>query len=476
MARSLFGGRIGDSVVSLFALGRRQVLTLPIDANGDPTSISLQVWSGPEDDGGVRYLDLIAADGTTATSVVVVPSTGQVPAFYGPDGVNVDVWVRDPDGDFFRMDVRADAAAGAAAAAQAAAEAAAVDAEAAKDAAEAVGNTNDTIMAGVAANPASAFAAGLSATIATEVPAASSTTPGRVELATSAETTTGTDTARATTPAGIKAVADLLVTRKGGQEYHTVTPELGKVGWFPNTGAAAPVIAAEDYILWQPFAKNSAAFPRVWAGNPVAVKAVKSPTATNPLVIGWEISVTNDTDEASDPNPTGSNGAVLGLYISYINTVNNGSAAMYVTGIAAGTNIGWKHGLFLDGIATGGTGISVRNAVGSNAMNVGLDLSTHTGNFGIAAILLKSGHRISGKKTDGVVRELIYVNGANVMVVGDANTQDLPMQLFASEYRFSGISTATAATAGARTLPAAPANFMPVTVAGTAYKIPLYNV
>lgn len=164
MARSLFGGRIGDSVVSLFALGRRQLLTLPIDANGDPTSTTLQVWSGPEDDGGVRYLDLVQADGTTATSVVVVPSTGQVPAFYGPDGVNVDVWVRDPDGDFFRMDVRADAAAEAAAAAQAAAEAAAADAEAAKDAAEAVGTTNDGVMAGVAANPASAFAVQLSNT------------------------------------------------------------------------------------------------------------------------------------------------------------------------------------------------------------------------------------------------------------------------------------------------------------------------
>jgi hypothetical protein len=41
-------------------------------------------------------------------------------------------------------------------------------------------------------------------------PDASTTVKGIVELATSAETTTGTDTVRATTPAGVKAVADTL--------------------------------------------------------------------------------------------------------------------------------------------------------------------------------------------------------------------------------------------------------------------------
>ncbi|GEP38899.1 hypothetical protein NPS01_25620 [Nocardioides psychrotolerans] len=157
MARSLFGGRVGDSVVSLFALGRRQLLTLPIDANGDPTSVTLQVWSGPAANGGVRYLNLMQADGTTATSVVVVPSTGQVPAFYGPDGINVEVWVRDPDGDFFRMDARADSAAAAAAAAQAAAEVAAAAAVAAKVAVEGVVATTGGLMTAVDADAGSLF-------------------------------------------------------------------------------------------------------------------------------------------------------------------------------------------------------------------------------------------------------------------------------------------------------------------------------
>lgn len=43
-------------------------------------------------------------------------------------------------------------------------------------------------------------------------PAASATASGLVELATSAETTTGTDTVRAVTPAGVKAVADTKAT------------------------------------------------------------------------------------------------------------------------------------------------------------------------------------------------------------------------------------------------------------------------
>lgn len=44
------------------------------------------------------------------------------------------------------------------------------------------------------------------------VPAASETVSGKVELATSAEAVTGTDTARAVTPAGVKAVADLKLS------------------------------------------------------------------------------------------------------------------------------------------------------------------------------------------------------------------------------------------------------------------------
>lgn len=53
-----------------------------------------------------------------------------------------------------------------------------------------------------------AFAATSHSHTAGDLPSASATASGVVELATTAETTTGTDTTRATTPAGVKAVAD----------------------------------------------------------------------------------------------------------------------------------------------------------------------------------------------------------------------------------------------------------------------------
>jgi hypothetical protein len=273
------------------------------------------------------------------------------------------------------------------------------------------------------------------------------------------------------------AALGIFMTLEGGNEFATTIPAAGDVGWFPNTGLAAPVLAAEDYILIQPFAKNSAVVPRVWAMNPVIVKDQKHPTALNALCIGLEISATNDTDEAADPTPTGANGALIGLYVSYINTVNQGSAAAYITGIAAGALKGWKHGVWIDGITTGGTGVSLHNDVGANAMAVGIDTTDHAGNFSIAAILLGNAHRLSAKKVGGAVRELIYMNGADVLVVGDANTQDYIMRFFAQSYEFSGIATAGAATAGAAGAPPAQvAQYMPVKVAGTNYKIPLYNV
>lgn len=101
MVRAKFAGRPGDSIVSLFSLGRRQVLALPADANGDPTAVTLTVWDAPD---GTQLTDLLAADASTAIEAVVVPVGGQIPEFYGPDGV-LEVYLRDPEGDFTRIDV-----------------------------------------------------------------------------------------------------------------------------------------------------------------------------------------------------------------------------------------------------------------------------------------------------------------------------------------------------------------------------------
>lgn len=102
MARAKFGGGFGDTVVSLFDLGGRLALTTPANANGQPSAVTLTVWDEP---GGTQLTDLLAADGTTPiTEVVVAAGEIQVPAFSGPDGFT-EVWLRDPEGDYARMAV-----------------------------------------------------------------------------------------------------------------------------------------------------------------------------------------------------------------------------------------------------------------------------------------------------------------------------------------------------------------------------------
>lgn len=177
MARSLYAGRLGDTVVSLFSLGRREVYTTPIDANGDPTTVTLEIYDAPD---GTQLVDLLAADGTTAITSVTVPTSGQIPEFYGPDAVNVAVYAKDPDGDYHRLDARADAAAQAAVDAQ-------VAAEAAQAAAEAVPTTNDGIAAGLINDEASSTRAALNASfaplsVATRVTSLEDTTPTTEEV------------------------------------------------------------------------------------------------------------------------------------------------------------------------------------------------------------------------------------------------------------------------------------------------------
>lgn len=72
-----------------------------------------------------------------------------------------------------------------------------------------------------------------------DVPAASTTVSGKVELATSAETTTGTDTARAITPSGLTATRGLYVgiNAQVGTTYAPVLADQGKLVTLSNAGA-----------------------------------------------------------------------------------------------------------------------------------------------------------------------------------------------------------------------------------------------
>lgn len=67
--------------------------------------------------------------------------------------------------------------------------------------------------------------ADIAALASSSAPDASTTVKGIVELATSGETTTGTDTVRAVTPAGLKAVTDVVGVAVAGSANNPHTTE-----------------------------------------------------------------------------------------------------------------------------------------------------------------------------------------------------------------------------------------------------------
>lgn len=144
MARADFAGTVSDYVASTYRFGNSDLLAL---AGG----VTLTFWDA--ETGGTQHTDLLL-DGA-ATSTITSGSDGSVPVFSGPDGVTV-MWADAGGGDRVRM-VTTDGAA---------IQAAKTAAEAAADRAEAVGDTNDTIVKGLLDDPASATATALSATIA----------------------------------------------------------------------------------------------------------------------------------------------------------------------------------------------------------------------------------------------------------------------------------------------------------------------
>lgn len=104
MARSLYAGRPGDTVLSRFLMGDGRILVgVPATPGGTPATTTLTVWDVPD---GTQYTDLLAADGVTPITELTVPAGEiQIPAFYAPDGVEGELWLRDPEGDYTRLDV-----------------------------------------------------------------------------------------------------------------------------------------------------------------------------------------------------------------------------------------------------------------------------------------------------------------------------------------------------------------------------------
>lgn len=95
MARSLFGGGVGDQVFGEILVGTRTVYGEVTDSNGDPAAVTLTVWSAKT--AGTQLTDLLDAAGGATTTVTTTVGTGEIPQFQGPDAVTT-VWVSPDSG------------------------------------------------------------------------------------------------------------------------------------------------------------------------------------------------------------------------------------------------------------------------------------------------------------------------------------------------------------------------------------------
>lgn len=193
--------------------------------------------------------------------------------------------------------------------------------------------------------------------------------------------------------------------------------EPGQCAVYLSGDQRAPVIGSTHYVGLHSRHNNSAECPNLWGYNPVVVKNIRaedSPTGKSG-VLGIEISLSNNTDEAGIPLASGE---LSGCFISYIHVENRASAALSTGGLSAGFN----NLLWLDGVAPDGTHIALRDEVSANAgARRGLDTSA-VSQFSEAAILLGNGHIIAGRRSDtGAVVPVAKFNASNQVAIGDAD-------------------------------------------------------
>lgn len=204
----------------------------------------------------------------------------------------------------------------------------------------------------------------------------------------------------------------------------------GQCAVFLSGDQREPVIGETHYVGFHSRHNNTTNAPNLWGLNPVVVKNIT--TSTSPTgkasVIGMEISVSNNTSEAGTPLQDGSLG---GLFVSYIRDAQMASYAFATGGYpSAGTpgDSGFNNLLWLDGVTSNGTHISLRDEVSANAgAKRGLDCSA-VASFTDAAIVLGnggtlggSGQKVAGRRSDtGAVCQLISLNASNFVEIGDS--------------------------------------------------------
>lgn len=218
-------------------------------------------------------------------------------------------------------------------------------------------------------------------------------------------------------------------------------------------------IFPEDAVLVHFKATNSDASPRAWTQNN---NIVKQSVAVDNYSCGLEISVQNQTTECTAPNTTG---CIVGYFASYINSNvgnNYGSAAYVIGGTGASAANGWKYGLWIDAITTGGTGIDFRTS-GSNAMAYGLSTTNVTANFTVGAIALGNGHKIVSKDAAGNIKNITNLDSGGYLQISDTG---VPVVLNGSGLLLPSIPTSP--TSGAMQ------GYIVVAIAGVNRKIPYY--
>lgn len=136
------------------------------------------------------------------------------------------------------------------------------------------------------------YATATDARINALVPSATETAVGKVELATTAETTTGTDTTRAVTPAGVKAVADTKAALSHTHAQSDIT------GLTTALGLLAPL--ASPTFTGTPLAPTAAGGTNTTQVATTAFVQASNPAATETVAGHVELATTGEASTGTD--------------------------------------------------------------------------------------------------------------------------------------------------------------------------------
>jgi hypothetical protein len=185
------------------------------------------------------------------------------------------------------------------------------------------------------------------------LPSASATTVGGVELATTGETTTGTDTARAVTPAGVQAAIDALIGGAPGalDTLNELAAAIGDDASYASTITTALGLKA---TLASPTFTGTIAIPNVAnletavVANTAKVTNVSTNLATTTSTTTAIITSSDGTD-ATIPVATTSVGGVMSKAIFDQHTANVAKNTNVSTALSTGTVDATSYGITSDG-------------------------------------------------------------------------------------------------------------------------------